>query len=83
MGALNIVHIVKYGGLKKKCIVRLTKAELELEKKMTLPILTALLCCNASKDHKAQLTTKRGWRERTKKRDPFSFPRVNFSFKTL
>ena len=46
-----------YGGLKKKCIVRQAKAKLEMEEKMTLPILPALLCCSASKEHKAQLTT--------------------------
>jgi len=69
--------------LKKKCIFRLAKAKLEMEKKMTLPILPTPLCCSASKQHKAQLTTKKGWRERIKKRDAFSFPRVNFSFKTL
>ena len=55
----NFLKEKKYGGLKKKCIVRLAKAKLEMEKKMTLPILPALLCCSASKEHTAQLTTKK------------------------
>ena len=46
-----------YGGLKKKCIFRLAKAKLKMEKKMTLPILHFPPCCNASNQHKAQLTT--------------------------
>ena len=48
---------VEYGGLKKKCILRLAKAKLKKEKKMTLPILPTPLCCSASNQHKAQLTT--------------------------
>ena len=47
----------QYGGLKKKCILRLAKAKLKMEKKMTLPILHTPLCCSASNQHKAQLTT--------------------------
>ena len=46
-----------YSGLKKKCILRLAKAKLKKEKKMTLPILHTPLCCSASNQHKAQLTT--------------------------
>ena len=46
-----------YGGLKKKCNLRLAKAKLKKEKKMTLPILHTPLCCSASNQHKAQLTT--------------------------
>ena len=64
----------QYGGLKNKCILRLAKAKLKMEKKMTLPILPALLCCSVSKEHKAQLTTKKKeWRERTKKKMHFHF----------
>ena len=47
----------KYGSLKKKCILRQAKAKLKMEKKMTLPILPTPLCCSASNQHKAQLTT--------------------------
>ena len=47
---------ITYGGLKKKCILRLAKAKLRKEKKMTLPILHTPLCCSASNQHKAQLT---------------------------
>ena len=38
----------KYGGLKKKCILRLAKAKLKMEKKMTLPIV---LQCKQSAKH--------------------------------
>jgi len=50
-------HYDDYGGLKKKCILRLAKAKMKMEKKMTLPILLTSLCCSASNQHKAQLTT--------------------------
>ena len=74
---------MKYGGLKKKCILRLAKAKLKMEKKMTLPILLTPPCCSASNQHKAQLTTTKRMEEISKERYAFSFPRVNFSFKTL
>ena len=50
-------EILNCGGLKKKYILRLAKAKLKKEKKMTLPILHTPLCCSASNQHKAQLTT--------------------------
>ena len=43
--------------MKKKYILRLAKAKLKMEKKMTLLILHTPLCCSASNQHKAQLTT--------------------------
>ena len=49
----------RYGGLKTNCIFRPAKAKLEMEKKMTLPILPTRLCCSVSKQHKAQLTIPR------------------------
>ena len=66
--------LTQYGGLKKKCILRLAKAKLKKEKKMTLPILHTPLCCSASKQHKTQLTTH-------KKR--IEGDRVDLSFKRL
>ena len=44
----NISDNKCYGGLKKKYILRLAKAKLKKEKKMTLPILHTPLCCSAS-----------------------------------
>ena len=53
----NISDNKCYGGLKKKYILRLTKTKIRVEKKMTLHILHTPLCCSASNQHTAQLTT--------------------------
>jgi len=42
------------------------------------PVLQCKQSAQSTADH-----NKKGWRESTKERDAFSFPRVNFSFKTL
>ena len=54
---LSIKKTGGHGDLKKKCILRLAKAKMKMEKKMTLPNLLTPLCCSASNQHKAQLTT--------------------------
>ena len=43
---VNLAQSHSYGGLKKKCIFRLAKGKLKMEKKMTLPILPTPLCCH-------------------------------------
>ena len=56
---------MSYSGLKKKCILRLAKAKLKMEKKMPLPILPTSLCCSASKGEKGM----------------YFPPNMNFTFK--